>query len=76
MFDPMQLPPINPEWLPGEVLVYRNLRLSTKTAPVYSIKDPRTGRVIAHTRYIALKNAKFIVQPGGRNRVRREGQRS
>jgi hypothetical protein len=47
------------------VEVYRNLM--TKT---WSVRE--NGIVIDHPRNIVLRNAKFVVRPGGRDRVRKE----
>jgi hypothetical protein len=51
--------------------VYRNLHLGT-----WSIRDPRTGRVIAHAAYVAMEDATCRVQQGARERVLRERRRS
>lgn len=54
-----------------KVRVYRNLRTGG-----YSILDPKTGRVIAHRRQVALHNVEFVVRKAGRARVLRERRKS
>jgi len=49
------------------VHVYRNL-----TKGCWSIKDAKTGRVVNHADNLKIYNAKFVVQKGGQERVRRE----
>jgi hypothetical protein len=49
------------------VQVYYNLHKH-----VWSVKDKKTGRVIAHLDSILLANCKFIVREGGRQRVIKE----
>lgn len=34
------------------------------------------GKVIAHRKNVLVENAKFVVQPAGRERVRREGRKN
>ena len=54
--------------------VYWNLRRN-----VYSVRarsGPFKGRVVRHVEQIDLKDATFVVNPGGRGRVRREGQKN
>lgn len=57
-----------------KVRVYKNLRLSTKRDPMYSVMYK--GRVIAHVRSIILAGAKFIVRESGRQRVLREKRKN
>ena len=51
--------------------VYRNLHKNT-----WSILNRRTGRVIARTDNVVVKNVKFVVQPAGRQRVIDEGRKN
>ncbi len=53
------------------VRVYRNLRKN-----VYSIMDPSTRRVIGHASNLVLRDVRFIVQEGGRQRVLRDKQKN
>lgn len=65
---------VNAEQLPEKVFVYRNLRHKDKV--VYSVKDTKTGRVVAHVENIALQNVTFVVGESGRQRVIREKQKN
>lgn len=56
--------------LPEKVFVYRNLKF--KHRPVYSVRDVKTGRVVAHAESITLKDVEFVVGQRGRERVIRE----
>ena len=47
-----------------EVGVYRNLHKQ-----IFSVICRKTGRVIAHRTEVSLKNVKFHVRQGGRNKV-------
>lgn len=62
------------------VKVYRNLNKGRTTGEViYSIvamEGPRKDRVIGYASEIQLFNCKFVVQPGGYNRVLRERRRN
>ena len=51
--------------------VYRNLHKSC-----WSVRDARTGRVVAHSYQVRLVDAKFVVQPGGRARAVKEKRRN
>ena len=51
------------------VQVYRNLRKKC-----YSVRQ--NGKVIMHTNSLMLKDATFVVQPAGRDRVRREKRKN
>ena len=51
------------------VEVYFNLHKN-----LFSVRHE--GRVIDHTHKIMLRDAKFVVQPGGRARVLREGRKN
>lgn len=51
------------------VRVYRNLHKQC-----YSVQQK--GRVVAHTETLCLRDVQFIVQPAGRDRVRREGRKN
>jgi uncharacterized protein YjiK len=55
------------------VRVYRNLN-AKGSRRTYSIKQK--GLVVAHTTRICLKNCKFLVQEGGRQRFLRTGERN
>lgn len=54
-----------------DVKVYRNLHRSC-----YSVVDRSTGRVIAHADEVYLRDVSFVVRPGGRARVLREGRKN
>ena len=54
-----------------DVDVYRNLHKKT-----WSIRDRRTGRLLGHTDNVIIIDAKFIVQPAGRQRVLREQRKN
>ncbi len=43
---------------------------------VRALEGPNKGRVISHSHGITLTDAKFVVQPAGRERVRREGKKN
>lgn len=59
-------PPGEPNQLPARVYVYRNLHKHTATGrPVYSIRDPATGRVVAHTSAITVTDARLRVGQKG-----------
>jgi hypothetical protein len=47
--------------------IYRNLH---QPGVVYSVKDNKTGLVALHSENIVVKNAKFVVQKGGQEKVR------
>src|SRR5580700_4580692 len=51
--------------------VYKHLRRRT-----WSLRDPRTGRVLAHAAYVELEGGVCRVQQGGRERVVRKRRRS
>lgn len=54
----------SPDLIGQKVTVYRNLHLDT-----FSV---RLGtKVVLHSDWVKLRNAKFVVQPGGRDTVRR-----
>lgn len=53
----------------GPVEVYFNLHKR-----LFSVRSK--GRVIEHTRHIAIKGAKFVVQPAGRAKVLREKKKN
>ena len=42
----------------------------------WSIQDRTTGRVCMHVEAITLADAKFVVRPAGREKVRREGKKN
>ena len=51
--------------------VYKNLHKKT-----WSIRDRKTGRVVAHQDNVHVLDAKFVVQPSGRERVLQEGRKN
>ena len=53
------------------VEVYRNLHTGT-----WSVRDTRTGRVVAHPSRIAVRDAQFVVRPAGRAKVLAEGRKN
>jgi hypothetical protein len=60
----------SPDILPERVFVYRNLRRRLPSgAPVWSVKDPKTGLVVAHVETIHLTDVSFKVSERGRQRV-------
>lgn len=42
----------------------------------WSVKDRKTGLVIAHRDEVLIRNATGVVQPAGRDKVRREGRKN
>jgi hypothetical protein len=54
-----------------EVFVYFNLHKK-----VFSVKDVKTGLVVAHTETIALEDATFKVSEAGRQRVLKEQRKN
>lgn len=61
------------DMFPNRVFVYRNLsRQRQGGAPIYSVQDTRTGRVLAHVEQIALHEVALVVRPAGREKVRKE----
>ena len=54
-----------------KVEVYKNLHKDT-----WSIRDQSTGRVVDHSDHVLIKDAKFVVQKGGRNRVLKEKRKN
>lgn len=55
------------------VKVYRNLKHGRKAAPLYSVVDLATGRVVAREHNVVLAWATFKVSEAGRQRVLRDG---
>lgn len=53
------------------VEVYWNLHKK-----LWSVRHVQTGRVVAHVPYVFLRNAKWVVQPAGNAKVRREGRKN
>ena len=51
--------------------VYKNLHKN-----IWSIRNRKTGKVIAHQDEVNVLDAKFVVQPGGRQRVLQEGRKN
>ena len=56
------------------VEVYWNLH--KRLFSVRALEGEHKGRVIDHAYGVTLKDAKFVVQPAGRERVRREGKKN
>jgi len=56
------------------VQVYWNLH--QKCWSVVSLEGHRKGRVVAHTDKVFIRDASFVVQPAGRDRVRREKKKN
>lgn len=77
MAIPLLIPGANPQVLPARVFVYRNLhRHGPHGEPIYSVRDVATGRVVAHTPSISLRDVEFVVSPAGRDRVRCERRKN
>ena len=57
-----------------QVEVYWNLRKHCFS--VRALEGPNKRRVVSHVKHITLIDAKFVVQPAGRERVRREGKKN
>jgi len=55
----------------GKVEVYWNLHKKC-----FSVRDCKTGRVIAHTSAIDIKDAKFVVRQAGRRKVLQEKKKN
>lgn len=61
----------------GRVLIYRNLNKRRDDGrPVWSVRDAKTGLVIAHTLEIEVTDARFKVSAAGNARVRREKKKT
>ena len=60
--------------VPQRVEVYRNLHKNCYS--VRALTGENKGRVIDHVRSITLKDATFVVQPAGRDRVLREKRKN
>jgi hypothetical protein len=60
--------------VPQRVEVYRNLHKNCYS--VRALNGENKGRVIDHVQSITLKDATFVVQPAGRNRVLREQRKN
>ena len=43
---------------------------------LWSVQDCKTGRVTDHVTALTLADAKFVVRPAGREKVRREGKKN
>jgi hypothetical protein len=56
------------------VQAYRNLNIRDHVA--YSIRDAKTGLVIAHAPAVLLEDVQLRVQPAGRERVLREKRKA
>ena len=57
-----------------KVQVYWNLH--QKCWSVVSLEGHRKGRVVAHTDKVFIRDASFVVQPAGRQRVRSEKRKN
>lgn len=55
----------------SRVEIYRNLHTGT-----WSVRDTRTGRVVAHPNRVAVRDAQFVVRPAGRAKVLAEGRKN
>lgn len=55
--------------MPSKVELYRNLRTGT-----WSMREK--GLVVGHPSIVELQDVKFVVRPGGRDKVRREGRKN
>ena len=53
------------------VEVYRNLHKNC-----WSIRNLKTGRVVRHSNEVFIEDAKFVVQPAGREKVLREKKKN
>lgn len=53
------------------VEVYWNLHKD-----LFSVRNMQTGRVMMHTHFVRLQDAKFVVRPSGRLRVLREKRKN
>ena len=54
-----------------KVEVYWNLHKK-----IWSVRDCKTGLVVAHVPYIFLTDVKWVVRPAGNAKVRREGKKN
>lgn len=54
-----------------QVRCHRNLNRDC-----WSIVNPKTGRVIQHTKQVLMNNCRFIVRPGGNRRARAQKRRN
>jgi hypothetical protein len=59
--------------LTAPVEVYRNLNAK---GPGYTYSVRQKGKVIAHLQSVTLRDCTLVVQPGGRDRVRREKRKN
>ena len=53
------------------VEVYFNLHQK-----LFSVRDCKTGRVFAHSKYVTIRDPKFVVRQSGRNRVLQERKKN
>jgi hypothetical protein len=60
--------------MPQRVEVYRNLHKNCYS--VRALSGENKGRVVNHVQAIILKDATFVVQPAGRDRVLREQRKN
>lgn len=58
------------------VAVYKNLHKSKPNCPIYSIKNLKTGKVIAWEKEVYLSNVIFKVSESGRQRVIKEKKKN
>lgn len=60
--------------MPSTVWVYRSLRFGRKSPPLYSVMVK--GRVVRRVSSILLRDARFVVREGGRQRALKEGRKN
>ena len=53
------------------VEVYFNLHKK-----LFSVRDCKTGRVFAHSKYVTIRNPEFVVRQSGRNKVLQERKKN
>lgn len=59
------------------VEVYKNIHKSKEfNRPMYSIRDPKTRKVLGHSKEVFLEKAAFTVQQGGRKKVLKSGRKN
>ena len=54
-----------------KVDVYKNLHKD-----IWSVRNRKTGRVITHKKLVHVRDASFVVQPAGRNKVLAEKRKN
>lgn len=60
----------------GKVFVYRNLAPQYRKDVMWSLKDQRTGLVVARERTVLLTDVQFKVSQAGRKRVLATGRKA